>query len=102
MKAKGKSITNYELVGYLNRLHPKIEEVVNKLGYKLFNSSFLRENEINYLRLTIKHPEKNISLGDCELVSKEVERMLDKSNLIPFPYTLEVQSPGRVKEDITI
>ena len=35
-----------------------------------------------------------ITIGDCERVSREVERILDVEDIIDHPYTLEVSSPG--------
>lgn len=79
---------------YSNQLQPVLEQLVADLGYQLLKLVFVCENHINYLRLTILHPDHLISLDDCELVSKAVEKELDKKDLIPFSYTLEVESPG--------
>jgi ribosome maturation factor RimP len=46
------------------------------------------------LRITIDKPEGFISLQDCERVSLVSSPLLDKANLIPDSYTLEVSSPG--------
>lgn len=93
-RKKEKQVDNYTLSKYCKELFPILESTVDKLGFHLFELSFVKENNTNYLRLTIKHSEHEISLDDCELVSKQVEKELDSRDLIPFPYTLEVQSPG--------
>lgn len=100
MKQKVKQTTNPKLAECLKKIYPKLQEIINKEGYILLHASFSCENETNYLRLTIKHPEKNMSLNDCEFVSKEIGKMLDREDPIPFPYTLEVQSKG-LNDDIT-
>ena len=105
MKSKNKNrisrISNEELARYSNSLSLHIETLVTDLGFKLFKAWFTNENQINYLRITITHPDKKISLDDCELVSKTINKELDKLDQIPFPYTLEVQSPGSDEEDLT-
>ena len=91
---KEKQINNYDLLKYSRDLQPHAEKTVSGLGFRLLRLSFTKENQVNYLRLTVTHPERKISLDDCELISKEVEKELDTKNLIPVSYTLEVQSPG--------
>jgi ribosome maturation factor RimP len=46
------------------------------------------------LLIAIDKPEGFISLADCERVSQVASPLLDKSDLIPHSYTLEVSSPG--------
>ena len=79
---------------YSIQLQPELEKLVANLGYELLRLVFICENQINYLRLTISRPSHLISLDDCELVSKQVEKELDKKDSMPFSYTLEVESPG--------
>lgn len=35
-----------------------------------------------------------VNLSDCEVVSREIEQVLDESDFIPHSYALEVSSPG--------
>lgn len=91
---KEKQVSSHELLEYSKNLQSQIEKVASRLGFHLLKLSFINENQMNYLRLTVTHPEHNISLDDCELISKETEKELDSNNPIPFSYTLEVQSPG--------
>lgn len=83
---------------HIKNLQPTVEKAVDSLGFRLVNISFVNENSTNFLRLTINHPEHSISIDDCELVSKKIEKELDNKNLISFSYLLEVQSPGIEKE----
>lgn len=89
-----KQINNETLAWYANKLQPEFEKVIYSLGYILIKLSFVRENQMYYLRVAISHNDRLISLDDCELVSKNLEKILDKTNSIPFPYHLEVESPG--------
>ncbi len=83
-----------ELNWCLEKLEPIIEKEVIKLGYSLLLVEFVNENNSNYLRITISHQDKLVGLEDCEKVSRAVEEKLDKTNIIPCQYILEVQSPG--------
>lgn len=75
-------------------IRPLVERILSDLGFNLFEISFVKEYGENYLRLTIIHPERKVSLSDCEFVSRSIEKELDEKNLIKFSYILEVQSPG--------
>src|SRR3989338_4215160 len=86
--------TNEQLAIYAFNLRPLIKAVVNRLGFDLLPISFICENQTNYLRITILHQDYLITLNDCEVVSRELEKELDNKNLIPCSYILEVQSKG--------
>ena len=89
-----KKLTGEDLIFYERKLFPLVEETVLAMGYKLLTLSFECENMINYLRVTIFRPEHLITLNDCELVSRKFASALDEKDLIPFSYTLEIQSSG--------
>lgn len=91
---KQKQLSKEELSSYASILQKELEKVVNDIGFSLLEISFVREHEANYLRLTISNKERSITVNDCELVSNEVSRFLDQGDPVPFPYILEVQSPG--------
>lgn len=94
-------ISNEELARYSSSLSPHIETLVTSLGFKLFKVHFTNENQTKYLRITITHPKRKISLDDCELVSKVLDKELDRLNQIPFQYVLEVQSLGSNDEELS-
>lgn len=98
MSKKSKKISKEELDKYLRELKPIVEKIVRRLEFVLVELLFVSEHNTNYLRLTISHPEHNVFVDECELVSKEVEKELDLKNYISFPYVLEVQSPGPREE----
>ena len=87
-------ISNKELAIFSSNLKLLIEPVISKLGYTLLDVCFVKEFELIYLRITVEHLDRLITLSDCELVSHEIEKELDKKDPIPFHYNLEVQSRG--------
>jgi ribosome maturation factor RimP len=71
-----------------------IEPVVNQMEYELYYLEFKKEGKNNYLRIYIDKKQGNISLEDCEKVSRAVGDILDREDPIKDPYYLEVSSPG--------
>ena len=101
MSKKRFQTTSDQLSKYKNNLYPIIETIVTSSNFQLLEISFVRENEINYLRTTIMHPEHQVTLDDCEAVSKQISKELDLQETLPFSYTLEVQSAGIENETIS-
>lgn len=99
---KQKKQTPFELAYLQNKLRPDIEKIVSNSGYSFVNSLFVNENNTNYFRITINHPDHVISTDDCELVSKEIEKFLDGKNIISFSYLLEVESPCLSKKILNV
>ena len=97
-RKNGPLISTTEFSRCVSLVHPMIEKIVMGLGFHLFEISFTSENQTNYLRLTVMHNERPISTNDCEIISRNVGKELDSSNLIPFQYVLEIQSKG-IDED---
>jgi len=46
------------------------------------------------LRVFLDHPERAVTLSDCETVSKEISAFLDVTDFGRARYTLEVSTPG--------
>lgn len=63
-------------------------------GVELLDVSFNFEGHGQVLRLTIERLGGGTSVADCEAVSRAVERVLDATDAVPAPYTLEVASAG--------
>ena len=61
--------------------------------FELIDVEYVREGADWYLRAYIDK-EGGISINDCELVSRELETILDEEDFISGPYILEVSSPG--------
>lgn len=70
-----------------------IEPVINSLGIELDYIEFGRMRRKGLLRVFIDR-EGGITIDDCELVSREIEAVLDVEDPIPYSYVLEVSSPG--------
>ena len=79
---------------FMERMSALIQPIVNNLNYELYYLEFKKEGNNNYLRIYIDKKEENISLEDCESVSRAVSDVLDKEDPIKDPYYLEVSSPG--------
>lgn len=72
---------------------------VSALGLELLGLEYLSRPGGAILRLYIDVPEaeageRQVTIDDCELVSREVSAQLDVEDPIPGNYTLEVSSPG--------
>ena len=78
--------------------HLALEAIVGPtvvgLGYELVDLEYFAQGKHSILRVYIDCP-KGISLDDCEVVSRQLDSVLDvESELIRGAYTLEVSSPG--------
>ncbi len=77
----------------MEKLVKKIEDLVTKLSYYLYDVEYVKENEQYVLRIMIEN-ESSIDIDDCVLVSKAVSEMLDLNDSFEEAYMLEVTSPG--------
>ena len=79
----------------------KIEEIIAGItgpiieenGMELVDIEFVKEGQEWFLRIFIDK-ETGITLDDCELISRSVEKILDDQDPINQVYHLEVSSPG--------
>jgi len=74
-------------------LKKKIKEVVESKGFELFSIEWKGSERKGVLIVKIDS-EAGITVDDCEEVSKSLSIFLDLEDPFPFPYTLEVSSPG--------
>ena len=79
--------------GVIEKLHSKITNIVEKLGFELYHLEYVREGGQNILRVFIDS-ENGVALDNCVEVSKAVGEMLDIEDSISEEYNLEVSSPG--------
>jgi ribosome maturation factor RimP len=70
-----------------------ITPVVNAAGVELYDMEVAKMKGKILLRVYIDR-EGGVMIDDCELVSREIEAMLDVEDPIPYSYVLEVSSPG--------
>ena len=69
-----------------------LEPTLAHLGYEVYAVEQLGPGG-RTLRISIDKPA-GVSLDDCERVSLLAGPILEQSDLVPGPYTLEVSSPG--------
>ena len=75
------------------RAEALILPIVEKQQFELVDVEYVKEAGTWYLRAYIDKPG-GITVDDCELVSRAFEAELDREDLIPEAYILEVSSPG--------
>jgi len=71
-----------------------LEPSVISLGLVLWAIEIVGRANRSTLRLVIDHPDRQVTVEDCEAVSRQVSRILDVEDPLPERYTLEVSSPG--------
>jgi len=79
----------------------KVREEVERLVLPILEEEGMELVDIEYrmgkgrgiLRLYIDKPE-GVKIDDCERVSKRIDPIMDRSNIIGGRYLLEVSSPG--------
>ncbi|MBQ2611560.1 ribosome maturation factor RimP [bacterium] len=71
---------------------PVIENTAMRFGYIPIEIEFVKENHRWFLRIFLYSKDKDVTLDDCEKVTRSLEDFLDE--LIPVKYYLEVSSPG--------
>ncbi|MFR4405375.1 MAG: ribosome maturation factor RimP [Anaerovoracaceae bacterium] len=73
---------------------------LEKEGYELYSSEFVKEGKDWFLRIYIDKPEGEGYIGteDCEKVSRFLSEKLDEEDAVEQNYFLEVSSPGMDKE----
>lgn len=76
----------------LEKITPLIENTSMRYGYIPIEIEFIKENHRWFLRIYLYSKEKDVTLDDCENVTRSLNEFLDE--LIPVKYYLEVSSPG--------
>jgi ribosome maturation factor RimP len=67
--------------------------LVDGMGMELVGVEFVKEASQYYLRIFIDRPG-GVTLDDCQVVSRQMDALLDEKDPIPYSYVLEVSSPG--------
>ena len=76
----------------IEKITPLVENVAMKYNLIPVEIEFIKENHRWFLRIYIYSYEKDITLEDCENVTRSLNDFL--AELIPVKYFLEVSSPG--------
>jgi ribosome maturation factor RimP len=81
--------------------HPIIPQIIDlatpvaeKLGLEVVGVVFHTNQNPPVLRLDIRNPQQDTGLDDCERMSRAIEATLDRADIIPDSYVLEISSPG--------
>ena len=78
---------------YEKKTEELIAPILSENGFELVDVEYVKEAGNWYLRAYIDK-EGGITLGDCELVSRRMNDLLDEKDFIPDSYIFEVSSPG--------
>ena len=76
----------------LEKITPLIENTAMRFGFIPIEIEFTKENHRWFLRIYLYSKEKDVTLDDCENITRSLNDFLDE--LIPVKYYLEVSSPG--------
>lgn len=76
----------------LEKITPLIENTAVRFNLIPIEIEFVKENHRWFLRIYLYSYERDITLDDCENVTRSLNDFLDE--LIPVKYCLEVSSPG--------
>ncbi|MBA7515219.1 Ribosome maturation factor RimP [subsurface metagenome] len=69
-----------------------IKDLLDDLGLRFYDIHF---NEVSKtFKIFIDKKEGGITIDDCKKVSRMISETIDDSDVIIFPYSLEVSSPG--------
>ncbi len=76
----------------LPEITQRVKEILEVMNLRLYDIQF---NEVSrILRIFIDKEGTGVTIKDCELASNTISEELDRIDIINFPYTLEVSSPG--------
>ena len=82
-------INRHEII---EKITPLIENTAMRFNTIPIEIDFSKENHSWFLRIFLYSKEKDITLYDCENVTRSLSDFLDE--IIPVKYYLEVSSPG--------
>ncbi|WP_036728789.1 ribosome maturation factor RimP [Peptoniphilus mikwangii] len=69
------------------------EECSNEMGYEIVDVEYQVGNKHDLLSIFI-YKKEGIDINDCTNMSRIIESVLDKEDIIDKPYYLEISSPG--------
>ncbi len=80
-----------------SKLHDLLVSKLTTLGYDLVSIRYLKENNENYLKITVDKDD-DISLDEIVYLSDLISPILDVSDVIRDKYILDISSLGAEKE----
>lgn len=83
-------------MGKAEEIEKIISPVVEAMGFEVVDVQYLSEAGSWVVRIFADTPagSPSITLADCEKLSAAIGEVLDKTDIIPANYSLEVSSPG--------
>ena len=82
-------INRHEII---EKITPLIENTAMRFGLIPIEIEFVKENHRWFLRIFLFSSQRDVSLDDCENITRSLSDFLDE--IIPVKYYLEVSSPG--------
>jgi ribosome maturation factor RimP len=79
--------------GLAGQIADIVEPRIEALGFRLVRVSVTGRNG-NTVQIMAERPDGRLSIGECELLSRDISPAVDVSDLISSRYHLEVSSPG--------
>lgn len=77
----------------IDKVKDSIREVIEENGCHLENVEYVKEDGLNYLRISIGK-ENGVEVDDCVLISKAISPIIDELDPISESYILDVCSMG--------
>ena len=81
-----------------NKIKALIEEVINGAGYILDEVLYLKENNLNFLRIVIDKNNGYVDVNDCVIVNNLLDPILDKIDFIEDSYIVDICSKEKGSE----
>lgn len=81
------------LLPILEKLSSEPDDEGNVRAYEAVDVEYVKEAGNWFLRIYADR-EGGIAINDCEVISRTIEKELDREDFIPEAYILEVSSPG--------
>ena len=78
----------------VNQIRQLLDPILASLGLSLWDMEFQKQGPKWLLRVYIDREIGEVTLNDCEAVSRDLGMVLDVEDFIKHAYTLEVSSPG--------
>ncbi len=74
------------------KINSIVKEYIETAGFRLYD--IIYNNVTRILQVFIDHPERNVTIDDCQKISNLIGNGLDAEEIGIGIYTLEVSSPG--------
>lgn len=75
------------------KIFEKIQEITSSCGFLLIDTVIRGDNNLRIVEVYIDS-EKGVTVDDCSKISREINQLFDKEDLIGSNYRLDVSSPG--------